>query len=209
MQFDAIIWDFDGTLFDSYPPLIGAVERGLGELGLAEPRHEISRLLLASLDECIVTLAARYGFDADTFGNRVVAAYARTDPAEIVPYPGVVTVCEQFVQAGGMNTIFTHRRRETALALLEAHQVDALFAECLTTNDGYPRKPDPAGFVALIGKYGWLPERVLAIGDRDLDIQAGQGAGVRTCAYIGQISPGVVPDFHLTHFDELAAILGL
>jgi phosphoglycolate phosphatase-like HAD superfamily hydrolase len=31
--FDYLLWDFDGTLFDTYPPLVHAIEQGAGRMG--------------------------------------------------------------------------------------------------------------------------------------------------------------------------------
>lgn len=48
MRFNAIIWDFDGTLFDTYPLMARNVVRTLGELGVQAPAGEV--ILQAALD---------------------------------------------------------------------------------------------------------------------------------------------------------------
>ena len=35
MLFSSLIWDFDGTLFNTYPHMIRSMRRGLAEIGRA------------------------------------------------------------------------------------------------------------------------------------------------------------------------------
>jgi HAD superfamily hydrolase (TIGR01509 family) len=209
MRFRYLLWDFDGTLFDTYPPLVQAIERALADLGIAEPREEIERLLGITLADCVSTLAEQHGLDAAEFEARIDDYYRQTLPQDMPPFPGAIQVCERLIAAGGRNYIFTHRTRPSLYRLLNAYGVAELFADCLTVEDGYPRKPDPAGFIALLEKHALPRDEVLAVGDRDLDIAAGQGAGVRTCLFSAQPSPGVEPDFQISALVELRGILGL
>jgi phosphoglycolate phosphatase-like HAD superfamily hydrolase len=209
MQFRYLLWDFDGTLFDTYPPLVRAVEHALGDAGVSEARDEIGRLLSITLADCVATLAERHGLDAAELDARITDYYRQATVQEMPPFPGAIQVCERLIQAGGANYLFTHRTRRSLLRLLDGHGMAGLFADCLTVEDGYPRKPDPAGFIALLEKHALPRDEVLAVGDRDLDILAGQGAGVRTCLFNAQPSPEVRPDFQISTLLELEHILGL
>jgi len=209
MQFRYLLWDFDGTLFDTYPPLVRATERALADLGLSEPRQEIERLLSITLADCVTTLAERHSLDADELDARITDYYRQAPVQEMPPFPGAIQVCERLIASGGANYLFTHRTRPSLMRLLDGHGVAGLFADCLTVEDGYPRKPDPAGFIALLDKHALPRDEVLAVGDRDLDILAGQGAGVRTCLFNAQPLPGIQPDFQIGALVELERILGL
>jgi HAD hydrolase, family IA, variant 1 len=48
----------------------------------------------------------------------------------------------------------------------------------VTADDGFPRKPDPTSMLYLKDKY--TIESGLVIGDRPIDIEAGQRAGMAT-----------------------------
>jgi phosphoglycolate phosphatase-like HAD superfamily hydrolase len=209
MRFRYLLWDFDGTLFDTYPPLVQAIERALADLGSSEPRAEIERLLGITLSDCVSTLAGRHGLDMALFEALIDGHYRRTMPQDMPPFPGAIRVCERLIAAGGGNYMFTHRTRQSLYRLLDAYGVAELFADCLTVEDGYPRKPDPAGLIALLEKHSLPRDEVLAVGDRDLDIVAGQGAGVRTCLFNAPPSAGVEPDYVITEFQALARIIGL
>jgi len=210
MRFDYLLWDFDGTLFDTYPPLVRAIEQALGEWGASVPAERIRALLTDTLANTITTLSAELGIERDDFATRI-AHYRDLNeiPENCPPFPGVLELCERFMAAGGANLLFTHRERPMLKRLLTYHGADHLFLDILTTADGYPRKPDPAGFRALIERNALPRDRVLAVGDRDLDILAGKGAGIATCLYDATPSPDAPPDYCVASWDELAALLEL
>ncbi len=209
MRFRYLLWDFDGTLFDTYPPLVRALEHALADRGITESREEIVRLLGITLADCTAVLVERHGLDAADFEARVEHTYSQATILDKPPFPGALRVCEHVVAAGGRNYIFTHRGRASLFELLEAYGMVGLFADCLAVEDGYPRKPDPSGLITLIEKHALPRTEVLAVGDRDLDILAGQGAGVRTCLFNAQPPPGIQPDYVIAALEELEDILRL
>lgn len=209
MRFRYLLWDFDGTLFDTYPPLIRAMKGALATLGHTVPEARISALLADTLDGAIDTLSAALALDREAFVAEIERLHASVRPDERPPFPGTIALCERIQAAGGANLLFTHRDRPTLNALLSWHGASHLFLDILTTSDGYPRKPDPAGFRALIERNSLPLDQVLAVGDRDLDILAGQAAGIATCLFRTTPSPGVTPDFRIASWDQLASLLDL
>ena len=87
----------------------------------------------------------------------------------------------QVINHGGLNLISTDRPPDSLIPLLKYHRMSSLFADKLTVYDGYPRKPDPAMFNALITRHSLNRAETLAIGDRDLDLAAGKAAGIQYC----------------------------
>jgi phosphoglycolate phosphatase-like HAD superfamily hydrolase len=207
MRFRYLLWDFDGTLFDTYPPLVRAIEHALADLGVTESREEIERLLGITLADCAAVLVERHSLGAEDFEARMERYYSQATIFDKPPFPGALRVCQRVVAAGGRNFIFTHRGRASLFELLEAYGMAGLFADCLAVEDGYPRKPDPSGLITLIEKHALPRAEVLAVGDRDLDILAGQGAGVRTCLFNAQAPPGLQPDYVIAALEELEYIL--
>ncbi len=207
MRFDHLIWDFDGTLFDTYPPLINSIERALAEFKASVPREQIMHLLNDTLATCIQELSAQLGLADSTLTERVMYYQRQVTAQDQPPFSGVICLCERFVKVGGQNFLFTHRSRDSVSYLLEWYRVQGLFVECLSVEDGFPRKPDPAGFNTLIERHALPRDRVLAIGDRTLDIVAGRRAGISTCLFRGEPDPACPPDFVITSFEELNSIL--
>jgi HAD superfamily hydrolase (TIGR01509 family) len=209
MPYRHLIWDMDGTLFDTYPAINRAMQDTLAEFGVSVPLEEIALLMAETFSHCVETVAARHGLEAAAVEQRYIARSALIPRESQPPFPGVIAVLRRVGAAGGSNIIFTHRGRESLAAFLSFYGMADLFADIATVNDGYPRKPDPAGFLALIDRNRLPREEVLAIGDRALDIQAGQAAGIKTCFFGMEPPGGVTPDFVIAHYDDLPAVLGL
>lgn len=197
-----IIWDLDGTLFDTYPAFARSFQAALNDYGKDAALDQIERLARESLGSCASNLAQEYQLGTDDLVQKFEEHYDSVKPDEQPPFSGVVAVCEYICTIGGKNVIVTHRRREGTRQLLAAHNMLQYFTGYLTADDGYPKKPDPASFAAILGLYDLNPNETLAVGDRDLDILAGRAVGLRTCRF-GSGTAGVAADWTIDNFDEL------
>lgn len=102
-------------------------------------------------------------------------------PANQPPYPGERETCAFVHQNCGQNIIITHCEIESCRILLETHKMSALFDDIFSSEQGYPRKPAPQMILAALSKYNLDPTETLMAGERIIDIQAGQAAGIQTC----------------------------
>ena len=200
-MFRNIIWDVDGTLFDTYPAIARAFQAALNDLGKDASLDSIAGLAKISIGHCVTTLASQCQLNQDKFGQAFGEHYNLTPPEEQPPFPGVITVCEYICALGGMNVIVTHRGHEGTNALLSANKMTGYFTGCLAREDGYPRKPHPAAFETMLKKHKLLREETMAVGDRDIDVRAGQAAGIFTCLF-GLKADGVAADLTVGSFDE-------
>jgi HAD superfamily hydrolase (TIGR01509 family) len=200
------IWDVDGTLFDAYPAICRSFQLALADFGAFAPLSEIESLALVEVSHCATVLAARCDLDPDTYMRAFGVHYVAVPPAAQAPFPGVREVCERIAAGGGANGIVTHRNADSLAKLLAAHGMRSLFVEVITRDDGYPRKPDPAAFLAVLRHQDLDPAETLAIGDREIDILAGRAAGLTTCLYRGA-QPSVTADIAISDFAELLAHL--
>ena len=78
---------------------------------------------------------------------------------------------------GGRNFLVSHRDNQV-LEILEKTAIASAFTEVVTAANGFPRKPSPDSMLYLKDKYQIASG--LVIGDRPLDIEAGQAAGFDT-----------------------------
>ena len=201
-----IIWDVDGTLFDTYPAISASFLNALADFGASAPLPEIESLARVEVFHCAAELAARFDLATDDlirlFGKHYMAVPLAAQP----PFPGVREVCEKIVARGGVNAIVTHRNAGTLAALLAAHDLSSLFVESIARDDGYPRKPDPAAHLAVLQHQHLDPAETLSIGDREIDILAGRAAGTRTCLFRGEPSK-VDADLAISDYTELLGLL--
>jgi HAD superfamily hydrolase (TIGR01509 family) len=176
-----ILWDVDGTLFDTYPAITYAFSKALNELGLSIALNVIDGLARQSIGHCVDTLSQRFKLDPDLLRQRFANSYRAVDPANQPPYPGVHEVCELIHARSGLNIAVTHRGVDSTKRLLDTHALSVYFDDIFSVEQGYPRKPDPDMVVAALEKHALAPGQTLLIGDHDMDIRAGRAAGVSTC----------------------------
>jgi phosphoglycolate phosphatase-like HAD superfamily hydrolase len=111
-------------------------------------------------------------------------------------------ICAWIHQHDGLNVIVTHRRVQSTQELLDFHELSSCFDDILSSEQGYPRKPDPTMIFATLEKHNLLPEETFFIGDCDLDIQSGRAAGIHTCLF-GILELPTPVDIMINNYDQL------
>jgi len=197
-----IIWDVDGTLFDTYPAFIKSFKKAVNDLGGDAPLDWITQAAKSSMDSCVSALAERCQLKPEDIEERFAIHYARITPEDQPPFDGVIEICKQICGNGGKNLIVTHRHTEGLIKLMIAHEMIDYFSGWITADDTYPKKPDPAAFEATIHLHQLVREETLGVGDREIDIVAGQSAGLATCLF-GDEKCEVSPTLKINSFSEL------
>lgn len=202
----AIFWDFDGTICDTYPAIARAVNAALATFGTSASLERVIELASISLDGCIRTLAQEYSIPHQELDAAFTETYKNVQPSEQMPFPGLVKLFEQLSTDGVQQFIVTHRRRRSLVALLELHKLQPYFTSIIAADDGFPKKPSPDALIYLLETYRFIPTEVLLIGDRDLDMLAGQAAGIPTCLFRSSFAE-IHPTYTFTDYNELATII--
>lgn len=201
-----IIWDFDGTLFDTYPGTVYAFKRALKDNGINETDENILNYLKVSVSYAINHFKNLYGL-GDEFVDKFNLYKKNIEPEMMKPFPYAIEVCSKLITLGGRNYILTHRGNST-LKYLEYHGMLNYFTEIVTKPFGFKRKPDPEGFVYLIEKYKINKNTALVIGDRECEILGGKAAGIRTCLYnTNNIEFTEAPAFYIDSLKTLGEVI--
>lgn len=206
MKFRNIIWDVDGTLFDTYPGITLAIKAALNDLGKDAPLEWISQLAKQSLNHCADVLTDKFQLESDAFEQALEKHFNLITIEESPPFAGVIELCQYICSIGGKNVIITHRGRKGTMDLLEGYDLEDYFSGVITSDDGFPRKPDPAAFTAALERFQLPLDETLTIGDREIDIQAGQAAGLFSC-FFGAGAEAVGADLVISSFEEFHAYL--
>ncbi|MCR4681713.1 MAG: HAD-IA family hydrolase [Clostridiales bacterium] len=181
MRYDSIIYDFDGTLSDTYPCFTEAVLETCRHFGVECSYRRAYDLLKISVGTAIQTI----GFGDVPYAevNRVFHEYhnilAVTDQK---PFPEAEPLLRELVARGGRNIIYSHSGIIVP-QLVAIWGWKDLFAGILDGRTRLPRKPAPDGINLICEKYGLDKEKTLMVGDRDIDIDAGRNAGVDGCLF--------------------------
>ena len=204
-MFRHVIWDFDGTLFDTYPFFMSALSRALERRGIAAD----ARVMMAKFMDCeraaLDYYCMRHGLGED-FRRDYFAIKAAENLSLIRQFPGAEAACRGVISAGGRNYILTHRDG-SALGIVEMCGMGGLFCEIVTSDSGFPRKPDPAGAMYLMAKHSMRPDETLIVGDRELEVQLARNAGVRSCFFANGDARCVTPPDYTVR--ELAAVIDI
>ncbi|GEK04973.1 HAD-IA family hydrolase [Schleiferilactobacillus harbinensis] len=173
------IWDFDGTLFNTYPGLLKALSKTLSEFSQPIPDDELYKeIKKTSIRHVLETVSVKNSLDLQAMEDRMHALEIQYQPESPEIYPHAREIL-QLISDRGANFLWTHRDR-SALSFLTTEGMSELFTGIVTASDRFPRKPDPTAINALVEHYGLDPQVTVMIGDRAIDVEAGQKAGVHT-----------------------------
>jgi len=201
-----ILWDVNDTLFDTHPAVTYAFSKTISGMGCSIALNVIDGLVRQHPDDCVTILSQRFKLDPDLLRAKFRESYRAVSPANQPPFPGVREVLEFIHQLGGLNLAITHRSMDSTQRFLDAHAMSALIDDILSSQQGYPNKPDPSMALAALSKHSLNPDETLLIGDRERDILAGHAAGIHTCLF-GNAKLSTPADFQVTDYQRLLHIL--
>ena len=188
MQY-SFIWDMDGTLADSYPALVPAVQKVCAEYGLnVSPEYVYSQVIGTSVGDFLTKSGKEIGIDpAILIGKFNILNDSCIDAIRAVRHAG--EALSGLRQAGHQHFVYTHRGA-SCVPILKHTGLYPYFTEIVTASEGFPRKPAPDAILYLIKKYGLSPSGCFYVGDRRVDVEAACNAGIGSILYLDPSSPG-------------------
>ena len=181
MRYTDIAWDFDGTLFDSYPNCVQEFKELLKSYGCEETDEAIMEKIVITSRHARDYFAEKYGLDANEL-KRKFMGFKSFRPEEVKPYPGVEAVLKAIQESGRHNILFTNRDH-TAIDYLEYHGLTKYFAGFVTQKEMPVLKPDPSCTYVMRDKFNIAPGKLLMVGDRTADIDSVKPAGFDGCFF--------------------------
>ena len=172
MNYQDYIWDLGGTLLDNYETSTAAFVHTLQDFGLHASHDEVYKALKVSTDYAVRQFSPT--------NKDFLKTYKANEAKELeqpILFDGASELLAQIIQQGGRNFLISHRD-DQVLEILRKTQISAYFTEVVTSGNGFKRKPDPESMLYLKDKY--QIQSGLVIGDRPIDIEAGQAAGFAT-----------------------------
>lgn len=177
MRYLHFFWDFDGTLYNTYARISRATQKAVREMGVDAELDKIYQLVKHSIKTVWQVLLEPRGVDEQDFNAAYRSCAEDEGPESIRLYPGAREALEAVVSGGGKNYLYTHRGL-SAMESLRRDGLSHLFADAVTSADGFPLKPAPDALNYLAEKHGLDKRRCIMLGDRDLDLDAGKNAGM-------------------------------
>lgn len=204
-MYDFIIYDFDGTLSDSYPVFTDALLELLGRYGLTAERETCYSLLKVSVGHAL--RAFDFGRPTTEVASEFNHLYHELARRNMQAFPGAADILRYAVERGKRNYIYTHTGK-FAFEMMDKMQLTGYVDYVLDASAGYPRKPAPDALYYLFEHCGIEPSRAIIVGDRDIDIEAGHNAGIHGCLIDqGNYYPKLEAEYRIADLAELKNII--
>ena len=185
-QYDAVLFDLDGTLLNTLEDLTHAVNNTLRAYGYPTLTPEAVRGFVgngvrklmeralpggrqdARMEEALATFVQYYTAHCDRFTR---------------PYDGVLDTLAALHEAGVKLAIVSNKNDEAVKALAREY-FGSLVQVAIGGQDGVPRKPAPDMPLQALAALAAIPERTLYVGDSDVDFDTAQQTGM-DCMLVG------------------------
>lgn len=181
MALEAVLFDLDGTLLDTAPDMVGALnslrlENGLAPLPFAQVRAEVShgsaRLVQIGFPDVTPDRSRR-------LKGRFLELYGARLAAETRLFEGMDAVLVELARRGLGAGIVTNKPARLTDALLEQLGLCTRFV-CVVSGDTLEeRKPHPLPMLHAAELAGVAPDACVYVGDAQRDVQAAHAAGMR------------------------------
>jgi phosphoglycolate phosphatase len=211
----AVIFDLDGTLIDSLPDVLGALNPVLADVGRRAVTIEEGRLMVGGGAEPLIERA--FALTGDSLAeaeipvhvNAFAANYQAVPVRHTTIFDGAVHALEELAARGYRLGICTNKPHESALSVLKALDLDMHFASCIGKAARPFNKPDRRHYDAVAEELGVAPDNSLYIGDSETDVETARNAGVPIIlvpfGYSRKPAAELGGDRLVEHFSELVS----
>lgn len=212
-MFKNYIFDFDGTLMDTQAVILETIKKTINDMNLP-PRTEAQCKSIIGIrtDE-----AGRYLYPELDISNEEFARIFRSNYEKIKKdahertFPGVLETLKFLHENNRGLAIASSRRLASLSDYLDGLGIKDWFDAIIGADSVTVGKPNPEPVLKVLSQQGWAANVTLVVGDADVDIMMGKGAGCKTCAVTygnGSIEllKQANPTFLVDTFDKIAEI---
>lgn len=210
-----VVFDLDGTLVDSAPDLVGALntvleEQRLPAVPLAKARNLVGQGARALIARGFALAGEPLAEgELERLTGRFLDIYRGRIAEATRPFPHLEQALDRLAAEGATLCVCTNKSTELSLMLLDALGLTSRFAAVVGHDRAPARKPDPRHVLAAIEQAGGDPHRAVMVGDTDADVISAKTAGVPVVAvsfgYNGTPVADMGADAVIQDFEELPA----
>jgi phosphoglycolate phosphatase len=197
-QIRGVLFDLDGTLLDTAPDMIVALNILLGQQGrnplpYALARTQVSHGSTGMLKQAFPEIPQGEEFEA--LRTRFLALYSDRLAQDTALFAGYDTVLDTLAQQDIAWGIVTNKPAFLTEPLLKAVGL-AQRAGCVVSGDTLPeRKPHPAPLLHAAKLLALPPQQCIYVGDAQRDVQSAHAAGMKVLlALYGYLGPDDQPE---------------
>ncbi|MEL6568162.1 MAG: phosphoglycolate phosphatase [Pseudomonadota bacterium] len=179
-----IVFDLDGTLVESAPDLLNALNHTIAPLGLPAVELEQIRTMIGHGAKAMIRAALEQNqrdmdqIDMDGLWSRFIAHYEENIAVDSHVFDGVEAAFGELKAEGAMLCVCTNKTQALTDRLLSELSLTHWF-EAVVGADSVPaKKPDGGHILETVSRSGGQPSRAIMIGDSRTDEKAAQNAGL-------------------------------
>ncbi|APW47382.1 HAD-IA family hydrolase [Rhodoferax antarcticus] len=187
--FDLVMFDLDGTLVETAPEIMDAVNDALQRFSLPEvTQKQVDDWIgHGTLELLVKALAQITGFAPETVRasallNQIVPVYNMAYNARCGTrshlYPQVRETLVALREQRARLVVVTNKESRYTQVVLDVHQITSLFDMVISGDTFATKKPSPVGVNSCLERFSVAPERALFVGDSSIDVATARAAGV-------------------------------
>lgn len=206
-----IVFDLDGTLADTAPDLVSALNTAMGNEGLppvqlSDVRAMVGRGSRALIVRALARLGTSYpDMGVDALQADFLDAYQANPVAHSQLFPGVIEALETLRTAGAHLVVATNKPDVLALPVIDGLGLAPYFERIVGANAAPKRKPHRDHLIAAAGEFGL--SRAVMVGDSAPDVGAARHAGIPVVlmghGYSETPMQKLLPDALISGFERL------
>ncbi len=207
----AVLFDFDGTLADSFSAIAASVNHVRSHHQLQELSEEyVIKFVGHGLEQLMADLVPVGSLEDNIQLYRKHHLTIMVSKTHLLP--GVVPTLSQLHQAGIRLAVCSNKPVAITRMLIEALGIAPFFDRVYGPEDSGKPKPDPGMLVLALKNWHIAPDQALMIGDMPVDVQTARNAGVRvwvvsTGSSDLEILQSSNPDRILNSLNEVVSII--
>ena len=177
-----VVFDLDGTLVDTAPDLVRALNAVTGGEGLAPISIDLVRNMVGRGARKLIERAFAHDgrsltdAEAATLTAKFLDIYREEIDVESRPFPHVEDSLDLLDTRGAALSVATNKPTDLAVMLLQRLGMAERFERILGPDAVPAKKPDGAHVLAAAGSDA-RPDRIVMVGDSETDVAAARNAG--------------------------------
>ena len=217
-QASTIVFDLDGTLVDTAPDLIGALNFVLAREGLPPLPFKAARNMIGAGARKLIERGlesdgrATTLQDIDRMTADFIAYYAENIAVASRPFEGLERALDDLAGKGCRLAVCTNKLEWLSRRLLDELQLGPRFAAICGADTFGVAKPDPAFLKQTVARAGGELSSTIMVGDAGTDIGVARRAGVPVIGvsfgYTDVPIAELKPDLLIHHMRDLPAAVG-
>ncbi|MDA8404057.1 MAG: HAD family hydrolase [Desulfobacteraceae bacterium] len=181
-NYQAVLFDLDGTLLDTLSDIAGAVNRALGKNGFPGHSIDVCRSFVGDGARTLITRALPEDAATDETIDRCLADfrqdYALNWHLATRPYPQIPELLDQLSGRGVRFSVLSNKPHEFTVKCVEKFLSAWPFEVVFGQREHVPLKPDPSSALEIAHLMDVPPAALLFVGDSPVDMKTAVNAGM-------------------------------